>query len=63
MFLVIRDLVRRNNDRFKVSYLKFLERYCLEKKSSEYKIEKKIVCFIFVKNEKKVIIYLCFLVY
>lgn len=59
----IRDLVRRNNDRFKVSHLKSLERYCSEKKSSEYKIEKKIACFIIVKNEKKATIYLCFSVH
>lgn len=60
MFLVIRDLVRRNNDRFKVSYLKFLESYCLEKKSSEYKEIRK---FIFVKNEKIVNGLFFFLVY
>lgn len=45
----IRDLVRRNNDRFKVSHLKSLERYCSEKKNLEYKERRK---FIFVKNEK-----------
>lgn len=39
----IRDLVRRNNDRFKVSHLKSLESYCAEKKSSEYKERRKLI--------------------
>lgn len=54
----IRDLVRRNNDRFKVSHLKFLERYCLEKKSSEYK-EKRKLHVLFLWRMKKRQLFTC----